>query len=186
MSQVPRLQVVTWSHVHIYPITYTCRTCNMHQTQFLLSDNSNLSELYHVLHLRRRYKDSWRSFDWFSYFDWGKCKHMAKYISSHTTDHTDESEPAVWLYLVVSRESPLPPVRNIRVSSVALFYPLVCLYVGTVWTKYRYIAAHTRTYNWLEQLIRCLGGSYFTYLHPPNILHYLYPLPIFIIRSLSS
>ena len=123
--------------------------------------------------------------DWFSYFDWGKSKHMAKYISSHTTDHTDESEPAVWLYLVVSRESP-PLVRNIRVSSVALFYPLVCLYVGTVWTKYRYIAAHTRTYNWLEQLIRCLGGSYFTYLHPPNILHYLYPLPILIIRSLSS
>ena len=109
MSQVPRLQVVTWSHVHIYLITYTCRTCNMHQTQFLLSDNSNLSEQYHVLHLRRRYKDSWRSFDWFSYFDWGQCKHMAKYISSHTTDHTDESEPAVWLYLVVSRESPLPP-----------------------------------------------------------------------------
>ena len=58
MSQVPRLQVVTWSHVHIYLITYTCRTCNMHQTQFLLSDNSNLSEQYQVLHLEEFLIDS--------------------------------------------------------------------------------------------------------------------------------
>ena len=108
-------------------------------------------------------------------------------IFPHTrlTTRMSQSLPSgyTWWY---QEKAPSPLVRNIRVSSVALFYPLVCLYVGTVWTKYRYIAAHTRTFNWLQQLIRCLGGSYFTYLHPPNILHYLYPLPILIIRSLSS